>query len=173
MERKILYKLENVDILRFIAEVTEINTVSYKTDLKFDIEILKRECGIKDGIRNFLWMSRNYGTYCLPDEKVYVKGSSAYSIWQYYNSDTDGVLAYYIFIKGKKDAKIYADVYELAYEKHKKRVDALARYTPKEINFFSDFSIDKERTANKIGRKPAEFEDYIKRLKKRYIHKSR
>ena len=173
MERKILYKLENVDILRFIAEVTEINTISYKTDLKYDIEMLERECAIKDGIRNFLWMSRNHGTYCLPDEKVYVKGSSAYSIWQYYNGDTDGVLAYYIFIKGKKDAKIYADVYELAYEKHKKRVDALAEYTPKELNSFSDFSIDNERTANKVGRKPTEFEDYIKRLKKRCIHKAR
>ena len=173
MERTVLYKLENVDILKFIAEVTEINTVSYKTDLKFDIEILKRECGIKDGIRNFLWMSRKHGTYCLPDEKVYVKGSSAYSIWQYYNSDTDGVLAYYIFIKGKKDAKIYADVYELAYEKHKKHVDTISEYAPKKTNFFSDFSIDKERTANKIGRKPTKFEDYIKRLRQKCIHKKR
>ena len=59
-------KYENVDIIAALGAVVELNTEHYKSDFKYDIEMLKDAARNPDSDNDhLLWLSRNSGTECL------------------------------------------------------------------------------------------------------------
>ena len=138
-------KYENVDIVAALGAVVELNTEHYKSDFKYDIERFKKAALHPDGENNrLLWLSRQSGTWCVPEREAYIKDSEAFNIWNGYatilgdiNSYmssvivSDRILAFAVEIKGMANGRVKGDLYELDYRDHVREVQraALPKHT--------------------------------------------
>lgn len=113
-------KYENVDVIATLGAIMEINTEHYKSDFKYDVEMLKRAAAAPDADNTrLLWMSRPSGTYCFRERDVYVADTSSHNTWRFYADQTkDNILAYAVELTGKESGKIKGTLYELDYRKH-------------------------------------------------------
>jgi hypothetical protein len=121
-------KYENVDVIATLGAILEFNTEHYKTDFQYDVKRFKEAAKRPDGENNrFLWLSRRCGTECLPERNVYLIGSDAHTIWQYYTERRDeNPLAYAVEITGLDGRRVMGNLYELNYRKHAAEVKKTA-----------------------------------------------
>lgn len=111
----------NVDIIETMQKIMEHNTDYYQTDFQYDKEALQEAAEDRNGIRQFLWMTRDSGTWNFPERSVYIEKNNAYNTWMYYGGTrNDRVKAFWVEIQGrnKDEGKIYGDILEVDYQKH-------------------------------------------------------
>lgn len=110
---------QNVDVLETLQKIVEHNTSYYQTDFAYDKETLREAAADRNGYRQFLWLSRDGGTWCFPERDVYIRNTSQYNTWEYYGaSRSDHVRAYWIELRGMKDDQVMGDILEIDYQKH-------------------------------------------------------
>lgn len=112
-----------IELIPFLARVMEGNTKSYRSDFSFDVETLTKaiqENNMED--RVFYWMSRPAGTWCVKEREVFLRGTSAHSIWTYYADTPEGIKAYHITVTGQNEGHIMGRVIPLNYPEQVRRV---------------------------------------------------
>ena len=94
-------RFEGVDILDSLGQIMELHTQHYKDDFDLDKELIpKLALSGEPEDRRLLWLSRPCGTYTLREWEVYLEGSHANKVWEFYHEQTkDPVLAYALSIK--------------------------------------------------------------------------
>ena len=87
-------KFMDVDLIQSLKAVLQQNTGFYQSDFEIDRQILARAASEPEGRdKTFLWLSRPCGTHCLREREVFLKGSPAYGVWQFFgNRNHNGVL---------------------------------------------------------------------------------
>ena len=88
---------KQTDILAFLGQVVQENTNAYRSDFVYDTATLTKaiwETGMEDRI--FYWMSRPAGTWCVKEREVFLRGTSAHSIWTHYADAPERIRAYRI-----------------------------------------------------------------------------
>ena len=120
-------RFEGVDILDSLGQIMELHTQHYKDDFDLDKELIpKLALSGEPEDRRLLWLSRPCGTYTLREWEVYLEGSHANKVWEFYHEQTkDPVLAYALSIKDVQDGKVVGNIYPLDYGSHVERVKLL------------------------------------------------
>lgn len=137
-------KYLNVDIIAFLEEKMNSNTVNYKTDFDYDKSIISHAAASdrKDD-KVLLWMSRPSGTHCQKEHDVFVKDSSAYTTWCYYDGQTDDkILACAVEITGIDNGVVKGNIYDLDYRAHVADVKALSVIPQEYEKVFEDGYVD-------------------------------
>lgn len=117
-------KYENVDVIAALGAVMESNTVHYKTDFQYDVEMFQKAAAAPDGdIDRLLWLSRPSGTECFYERDAYLTGNYSNHAWSYYADTKDTILAYAVEITGKEGGKVKGTLYELDYKAHVRRLE--------------------------------------------------
>ena len=121
-------KFMGVDLIQSLKAVLQQNTGFYQSDFEIDRQILARAASDPEGRdKTFLWLSRPCGTHCLREREVFLKGSPAYGVWQFFgNRNHNGVLAYVAEITHNEGDKILGNLYELDFGQHIKHVEEKA-----------------------------------------------
>ncbi len=116
-------KFEHINILESLNSILQINTKYYSSDFQYDKEILTYAVAQQQGSKTFLWMSRSHGTWCFPEQEVFLKGTPAHSAWTYYSNFPD-ILAYAIELSFDQNQKeeLMGNLYQLDYLKHVQHV---------------------------------------------------
>lgn len=118
---------KQTDILKFLGQVVQENTHSYRSDFVYDAAALTKavwEVSVED--RTFYWMSRPAGTWCLKEREVFLRGTSAHSIWTYYAEQPERIRAYRVTVTGLENGHITGQIVPLDYPAQVKRVQANA-----------------------------------------------
>nr|WP_300901372.1 hypothetical protein [uncultured Acetatifactor sp.] len=133
-------RFEGVDILDSLGQIMELHTQHYKDDFDLDKELIpKLALSGEPEDRRLLWLSRPCGTYTLREWEVYLEGSHANKVWEFYHEQTkDPVLAYALSIKDVQDGKVVGNIYPLDYGSHVERVKLLACPIGKVAVLFED-----------------------------------
>lgn len=110
----------DVDILATLQTIMEHNTDFYQTDFQYDKDSLREAAEDRNGARQFFWMSRKSGTWCVKERDVYIRNTSSHNTWNYYGGSRDErPKAFWINIHGvDNDKRIMGDVLEMDYQKH-------------------------------------------------------
>ena len=118
-------KFMDVDLIQSLKAVLQQNTGFYQSDFEIDRQILARAASEQEGRdKTFLWLSRPCGTHCLREREVFLKGSPAYGVWQFFgNRNHNGVLAYAAEITHNEGDKILGNLYELDFGQHSRHVE--------------------------------------------------
>ena len=121
-------KFMGVDLIQSLEAILHQNTGFYQSDFEIDKQILAMAASEPEGRdRTFLWLLRPYGTHCLKEYEVFLKGSAAYDVWQFFgNRDHYGILAYAAEITHNDGKKILGNLYELDFGQHSKHVEEKA-----------------------------------------------
>lgn len=122
------------DILAFLGRVVQENTEHYRSDFVYDTATLTKaiwEPRIEDRI--FYWMSRPAGTWCLKEREVFLRGTSAHSIWTHYAETPERIRAYCVTVTGQENGHITGEIIPLDYPAQVRRVQAHALPTARII----------------------------------------
>ena len=121
-------KFMGVDLIQSLEAILHQNTGFYQSDFEIDKQILAMAASEpEDRDKTLLWLSRPYGTHCLKEYEVFLKGSAAYDVWQFFgNRDHYGILAYAAEITHNDGKKILGNLYELDFGQHSKHVEEKA-----------------------------------------------
>lgn len=116
-----------VDLIPFLARVMEGNTRPYRSDFSYDVEQLTKavqEPNMEE--RVFYWMSRPAGTWCVKEREVFLRGTSAHTIWTYYADQPEEIKAYRVTVMGREDGRIMGSMVPLDYREQVRRVQSQA-----------------------------------------------
>ena len=130
---------KQTDILEFLGQVVLENTHAYRSDFVYDTATLTKaiwETNMED--RVFYWMSRSAGTWCVKEREVFLRGTSAHSIWTHYADQPEGIRAYRVTVTGQKDGHIMGQIVPLDYPAQARRVQAHAIPTARIIVQYED-----------------------------------
>ena len=149
------------DILNFLEKVVQRNTIAYAEDFNVDKEILlnsAEESSLEH--RSFLWMSRPYGTWCVPERETFLRDSRAYKTWTFYADQPNGIKAYRVVVDGVRDGKLAGKIVPVKYARQVQRVVksalpiAKVQYRDRDDYFcessYETFIHDVSRTEEKI-----------------------
>ncbi|SHH68947.1 hypothetical protein [Desulfosporosinus lacus] len=106
-----------VDIQECLRRVVEENTLYHKADFEYDIGDLKNAISVLAS-KNFLWMSRESGTYCFPERDVYLTPSYANNTWLYYRGHPEEIKSFYVEVDDFKDGRVLGSLVALDYLSH-------------------------------------------------------
>lgn len=115
------------DILAFLGRVVQENTEHYRSDFVYDTATLTKaiwEPRIEDRI--FYWMSRPAGTWCVKEREVFLRGTSAHSIWTHYAETPERIKAYRVTVTGQERGRIVGSMVPLDYREQVQRVQSHA-----------------------------------------------
>lgn len=115
---------KKVDIIPFLEGIVEENTVSYKSDLKYDERILQAAMlEVRQEDRTFLWMSRPCGTRCLLEREVFLRETNAHITWTHYDYDAEHIKAFRVIVApGRPGAFVLGKIQPLNYGEQVQRV---------------------------------------------------
>ena len=118
-------KFMDVDLIQSLKAVLQQNTGFYQSDFEIDRQILARAASEQEGRdKTFLWLSRPCGTHCLREREVFLKGSPAYGVWQFFgNRNHNGVLAYAAEITHNEGDRILGNLYKLDFGQRSRHVE--------------------------------------------------
>ncbi len=113
--------------MEVLRPIMETNTKHFQCDFQWDIKILTNAgVGAEHSAleeRTFLWMSRPCGTWCLRENRAFLRGSREYETWRFYGEQTrDKIFAYVVEVSGVREGKVIGNLYELDYQKHFRHV---------------------------------------------------
>lgn len=115
----------DVDVQECLRRVTEENTAHYKTDFEYDIHRLKA-AAIDGYQKDYLWMSRESGTYLFNHKHVFVRGISEHNTWLYHRNHAEEIRAFFVHVEGIRDGKPRGYLAELDYTEHCAQVEQMA-----------------------------------------------
>ena len=137
---KVLKKYLDVDVVAFLEEKMKANTEHYQTDFEYDRQMFERF--VKSDRKEdkvLLWLSRRHGTQCMREYEAFLRGTEAYTTWQYYaGQESEGCVAFAVELKGVQDGVIRGNVFELDYEKHAELVKKEAQPAYEVVKTFED-----------------------------------
>ena len=91
-----------IDIIPFLAEIVEKNTVTHQSDFLLDRKILQGAAWQPhQESRRFLWMSRPCGTNCVLEAEAFQRETDAHITWTHYEYDADHIKAYRVTVAPK------------------------------------------------------------------------
>lgn len=91
-----------IDIIPFLAEIVEKNTVTHQSDFLLDRKILQGAAWQPhQESRTFLWMSRPCGTNCVLEAEAFQRETDAHITWTHYEYDADHIKAYRVTVAPK------------------------------------------------------------------------
>lgn len=125
---------KQTDILAFLGQVVQENTEYYRSDFVYDTTTLTKaiwETNLEDHI--FYWMSRPAGTWCVKEREVFLRGTTAHSIWTQYADTPERIRAYRVTVTGQEDGHIMGQIVPLDYPAQVRRVQANALPTARII----------------------------------------
>lgn len=122
-------RLENVDIIDVLQFIVDNNTSNYIADFEYDKMTL---LNFKRESKNFLWMSRDNGTWIFPEDEVFFTGTAAFNTWTSYSVKNDSVKAFMVEVERVSDGRVYGNITELDYERHVDYLVSVAE-TPREV----------------------------------------
>lgn len=159
-------KIENVDIIAFLGEIVNRNTVAYREDFDIDKDTI-RDAAKSDvpEDRRLLWMSRSLGTWCFAEHKVLIRDSMYYNAWRYYIDDPKaGVKAYAVHITGEVDGIVRGDIYPLDYASY---CNHLAEVAAAKDDEDLQYLMREEIKLRNHRAKSVTAEEYLKKLSKK------
>lgn len=110
---------QDVDVLETLRKIMEHNTSFCQTDFGYDREMLLEAARDRDAPRDFVWMSRECGTWCFPARSVHISRTSQRNTWFFYGGDcSDHVKAYWVHLDGIYGGRVAGDILEMEYQKH-------------------------------------------------------
>lgn len=118
--KKALFK--DINIIDFLQQVVNNNTIVYATDFKYDKQTLLNTIGGE----NFFWLSRSTGTCLVNEEEVYILDTVESNMWTNYNKKNDSVEAFFISVNKVVDGVVLGNVLEIDYEKH---IDYISKHS--------------------------------------------
>lgn len=130
---------KQTDILKFLGQVVQENTEHYRSDFVYDMAALTKaiwETNMEDRI--FYWMSRPAGTWCVKEREVFLRGTSAHSIWTHYADTPEQIRAYRVTVTGRENGHITGQIVPLDYPAQVRRVQANALHTVRIIAQYED-----------------------------------
>lgn len=115
-----LRKYLDIEIVPFLREQMESNTVHYQSDFEIDQKILARGAASdRPEDKTYLWLSRPCGTHCVKEHDAFIQQSPAHNTWRFYAEQTrDPIVAFAVEITGRKNGDLHGNVYELDYRAH-------------------------------------------------------
>lgn len=116
----------DIDVQEHLRRVVEENTRYYKTDFEYDIAALKNAAFRPHG-RNFLWLSRESGTYLFDECDVFITNAPANHTWLYYRDHPEEIRAFWVQVESIRDGKPRGSLVALDYAEHCQWVDEYAR----------------------------------------------
>jgi len=117
---------KKIDIIPFLEGIVEENTQHYQEDFARDEKRLQAamlEMYQED--RTFLWMSRPCGTWCVLEREVFLRETSAHTIWTHgdYIAEADKIKAYRVIVApGYPGAFVLGKIQPLNYGEQVQRV---------------------------------------------------
>lgn len=103
----------NAKIFAFLKQILETNTKHYKSDFKFDVALIKRATNNKSPI---VWFSRDCGTVCHVQERIFQKGTYAQIEFCHFVSNANHVKAFELDnLHYDNEHQIVGDIYVLDY----------------------------------------------------------
>ena len=120
-------RFSDIDMIRFMGRVVQIHTRHYQSDFDIDKKILLEAAGQQDGQdQSFIWLCRTAGTWLLPERDVFLKGTNANDIFNFYVEQTsDPVLALAIKVKRAIADTVIGDIYVLDYPAHYRHIQSV------------------------------------------------
>ncbi len=110
---------QDVDVLETLRKIMEHNTSFGQTDFRYDQEMLQEAAGDRGAPRDFVWMSRECGTWCFPARSVHIPRTSQWNTWSFYGGDcSDHVKVYWVHLDGVYGGRVAGDILEMEYQKH-------------------------------------------------------
>ena len=95
------------------------NTILYQEDFQFDVKTLTKVSLAQDKEdRSFLWMSRPCGTWCLNGHNVFIRDSTEYTTWTYYEYEADKIKAYRVTVTGQENGRPVGNISPVDYKSH-------------------------------------------------------
>lgn len=138
---KAFKKYMDVDVFAFLEEKMKGNTEHYQSDFEIDKQMIERcvQSAHKED-KTLLWLSRQHGTQCVREFDAFLKGTDAYSTWQYYANQGAGnkFVAFAVELKGVQDGVIRGNLYELDFLEHAKTAAQNAQPAYDVIKTFED-----------------------------------
>ena len=115
-----MYKIRfsDIDMIRFMGRVVQIHTRHYQSDFDIDKEMLWGAAGQQDEQdKSFIWLCRTAGTWLLYERDVFLKGTSANNIFNFYAEQTSApVLAFAVKVKRAAADTVIGDICVLDYQ---------------------------------------------------------
>nr|WP_302020138.1 hypothetical protein [uncultured Acetatifactor sp.] len=109
----------DVDVLEALQAIMEHNTSFCQTDFGYDRKMLLEAARDRDAPRDFLWMSRDGGTWCFPERSVHIHHTSQWNTWFFYGGCcSDHVKAFWVRLHGMEGSRVMGDIVETDYQKH-------------------------------------------------------
>lgn len=120
-------KFSDIDTIDFMGRVVQGHTRHYQSDFDIDKKILLEAAGQQDGQdQSFIWLCRTAGTWLLPERDVFLKGTNANDIFNFYVEQTsDPVLALAIKVKRAIADTVIGDIYVLDYQAHYRHIQSV------------------------------------------------
>jgi len=115
-----LKKHMDVDVIAFLQNQMENNTMHYQSDFNIDKEhIEKAAASDRKEDKTLLWLSRPMGTQCVSEHDAFVRGSSAYTTWLHYAGEADNdYIAYAVELTNTDNGVIRGNVCKLDFKSH-------------------------------------------------------
>lgn len=137
------HRYENIDIIAFLEEQMKRNTKFYQSDFDIDRKVLLDSINsAQKEDRTFLWLSRECGTNLARERDTFIKGSDAYTTWQYYAAqEKSSVCAFAVEVSGEENGILRGNCYELDYRAHAAEVASLAAEPAGEEKTFADGTV--------------------------------
>lgn len=113
-------KYEHVDVIKALEAVMKSHTVHYQSDFEIDKEVLQAAAkSTSPEDKRLVWMSRPSGTYCFPEQNIFLKDTRGFNTWRFYEEQTrDPIKAFAVKLTGIEDGKLMGNLYELDYREH-------------------------------------------------------
>lgn len=108
-----MFYWKDVDIVERLRVILNTNTEHYKCDFEKDLKNIEETAKSKER-PPLIWLCRENGTWMLPFEEIFQRGTFAYTCFQHYVT-MDRIFAYLLCDLRLESGKIIGDLYTLDY----------------------------------------------------------
>ena len=117
-------KFSNIDLFSFMSEVVQRHMKYYQSDFEIDKEILLEAAEKQEQQdKTFLWLCREYGTWCLQERNVFLKDTREYNTLRFYKEQTtEPILAFLVEVISAAATSVIGNVYAVDYAEYYHRV---------------------------------------------------
>lgn len=156
-----LAKFENVNVIEILQKIMEHNTEFYQSDFAYDVDAIKKAAKSGGERKGIFWMSRKCGTWAFVEKNVLIRNTPDYRTWRNYQTEIDGVKAFWIWADHEKEGIVTGSILELDYDHIKKEL------SPAEVNAESVYLVFRKQE-NSRSFPILEFEENRQTIIQRY-----
>ena len=118
---------KEIDLIAYLRNIVAENTTAYQSDFRYDEAIFRNASKApRTEDRTFYWMSRPNGTWCVREREVFLRDTSAFQIWTYYDRNNQDFKAFRVNISGMYDTQVTGSVLPICYSEQIERIKRFA-----------------------------------------------